>query len=76
MFKSVLIIIFVIIMLFVIRTILQRLKQTDSKVKPLNNLDTVQCLHCETYIPRSDAVMQGNKSFCSTKHLNDWNHSR
>ena len=75
MFKSVLIIIFVTIMLFVIRTVLQRLKQTESKAKPLNNQDTVQCLHCETYIPRSDAIMQGGKSFCSTEHLNDWNQS-
>ncbi|RDH81311.1 MAG: hypothetical protein DIZ80_14520 [endosymbiont of Galathealinum brachiosum] len=73
MFKSVLIIIFVIVMLFVIRTVLQRLKQPATKAKSLNTQDTVKCLQCNTYIPRNDAIVKGDTAFCSTQHLEDWN---
>lgn len=72
MFKSVLIIIFVTIMLFVIRTVLQRLKQPARKVKLHDSQETVQCLHCKTYIPRGDAIIKDDRAFCSTQHLEDW----
>jgi len=77
MFKSVLIVIFVVIMLFVIRSVMQRLKKPESNQnspsKPAQGEDTVQCLHCGTFIPRSDAIIKGNKAFCSAQHFNDWN---
>ncbi len=73
MFKSVLIIIFVIILLFVIRTVLQRLKQPSPRIKPLDHQNMVQCQHCKVYIPRDDAIIENNNFFCSTQHLNDWN---
>ena len=76
MFKSVLIIIFVTIMLFVIRTVLQRLKQPAPKVKLPDSQETLQCLHCKTYIPRSDAIIRDGKAFCSAQHLEDWNQNR
>ncbi len=71
MFKSVLIIIFVIVILLIARTITQRLKKPAPR-EPITHNDTVQCLHCQTYIPREDAIFKGDKTFCSLQHLNDW----
>jgi len=77
MFKSVLIIIFVVIMLFVVRAVLQRLKKPESSQnstpKSFNSEETVQCLHCNTYVPRGDAVLKGDKAFCSAQHFEAWN---
>ncbi|VAW58099.1 hypothetical protein MNBD_GAMMA11-3050 [hydrothermal vent metagenome] len=74
MFRSVLIIIFVIVMLFLARTVMQRLKQPRSG-KKIRNKETVQCLQCKTYIPSEEAIYNGNNCFCSQQHLNDWNRS-
>jgi len=71
MFKSVLIIIFVIIILLIIRGVMQRIKKPAPK-EPITHDDTVQCLQCQTYVPRDDAVFKGEKAFCSLEHLNDW----
>jgi len=77
MFKSVLIVIFVVIMLFVMRSVMQRLKKPESgentPSKPSHGENTVQCLHCGTFIPQSDAIIKGNRAFCSAQHFNDWN---
>lgn len=79
MFRSVLIIIFVIVILLVVRTVMQRFKsQSEQKTSTSNkdgSKDTVQCLHCKTYIPREDAIFKDDKTFCSTQHLEDWNKS-
>lgn len=72
MFKSVLTIIFVIVILIIARTITQRMKKPAPK-EPITHNDTVQCLHCQTYIPREDAIFKDDKAFCSTQHLDDWN---
>ncbi len=76
MFRSVLIIILVIAVLWISRTVLQRLKQTPVSNKPLQNKDTVQCSHCKTYIPVDDAISHNQQYFCSQQHLEDWNQSR
>jgi len=75
MFKSVLIIIFVIVLLWLIRTVTQRSKATAHRPHKPESKDTVQCLQCKTYIPREDAIFQNNQSFCSQQHLQDWNRS-
>jgi len=75
MFKSVLIIIFVIVILMIIRTVLQRQKQPGRKTKPIDTRDTVQCQHCKTYFPRDDAIFKDEMAFCSSQHLDDWNHT-
>ena len=74
MFKSVLIIIAVIILLFVIKVVLQRLKRPDI-VQKTHNKDTVQCSQCKTYITLEDAIMNKGQYFCNQQHLNDWKHS-
>lgn len=72
MFKSVLIIVVVIVLLIITRTIMQRVKPPGRKRPPISN-DTVQCQQCQVYIPQNDALFKGDKAFCSTQHLNDWN---
>jgi len=74
MFKSVLIIVVVVVLLLLIRSVTQRVKQPPRK-ETIKSNDTVQCLHCKTYVPREDAVLKGDNAFCSTQHLNDWNQS-
>jgi len=76
MFKSVLTIIFVVVVLLLIRSVMQRFKSQPDKstsVANKSNQDTVQCLQCKTYIPNEDAIFRGDNAFCSTQHLNDWN---
>ena len=75
MFKSVLIIVVVVVLLVLIRSVLQRFKLSTTKSTPIDSRDTVQCLQCKTYIPREDAIINGNNTFCSTQHLEDWNQS-
>jgi len=76
MFKSLLIIIFVALILWAARSFTMRLKNRPpiSPNKPANK-DMRQCMQCKTYIPSEDAIMQGDKSFCSSQHLEDWNKS-
>ncbi len=71
MFKSVLVIIFVTIIFFIARTVMQRLKK-PVRAEKIDNKDTVQCIQCKTYIPSEDAIFKGNQSFCSQQHLSDW----
>ncbi len=75
MFKSVLIIILVVIILFVGRSVLQRLKRAVPAEKSADSKDTVQCLHCKTYIPCNEAIVKDGNTFCSRQHFNDWNRS-
>ena len=72
MFRSVLVIIFVIAVLWLGRLLMQRLKSADKPAKPVSK-DMVQCLQCQAYIPRDDAILEQGKAFCSQQHLNDWN---
>lgn len=74
MFKSVLVIILVIGVLWVSRVLMQRVKP-QSPAKKVSGKDTVQCIQCNTYIPLEDAIIKDNKSFCCQQHLNDWNQS-
>jgi len=76
MFKSVLTIIFVVVVLLLIRSVMQRFKLQQNKsssVTKNDDKDTVQCLQCKTYIPNEDAIFRDDKAFCSTQHLDDWN---
>ena len=76
MFRSVLVIIFVIAVLWIGRIVLQRLQNKQpTKPEARQNHDTVQCLQCKTYIPKQDAILQDNAYFCSQRHLDDWNQS-
>jgi len=76
MFKSLLIIIFVALILWAARSFTMRLKNTPtiSQNKP-NDKNMLQCAQCKMYIPSEDAIIKGDKSFCSSQHLEDWNKS-
>ena len=32
----------------------------------------VQCVQCETYIPRKEAIISGTDTFCCRQHQRDW----
>lgn len=34
--------------------------------------DMVQCEHCQSYLPKEDAVFEKDKVFCNRQHLQDW----
>lgn len=74
MFKSLLVIFFVILVLWAGRGLMLRM-QNKPAIKPAKNKDMVQCQQCKTYIPGDDAITLGDKNFCSTQHLEDWKHS-
>jgi len=49
-------------------------RPTDDQNKPANK-NMLQCAQCKTYIPSEDAITKGDKNFCSSQHLEDWNKS-
>lgn len=71
MFRSVLVIIFVIIIIWLARVVLQRMQQKPEK-REIDSKQTLQCLYCKTYIPAEDAIKDGDRVFCSQQHLTDW----
>jgi len=78
MFKSLLIIFLVALVLWGARSFTMRLKNraAENLNKPAEpNKNMLQCEHCKTYIPSEDAIIKGDKSFCSSQHLEDWNKS-
>ncbi len=75
MFRSVLVIIFVIIVIWLARVLLQRVQHKPDNNKTVSSKRTVQCTQCNTYIPEEDALIQNGQPFCSKQHLNDWNQS-
>ena len=36
----------------------------------------VQCQQCQTFIPEDKAVREGDRVFCSQKHLEEWKDSK
>ena len=76
MLKSLLVIAFVALGLWAIRMITLKLQNNSSDTKPpAKQKDMVQCTTCQTYIPAEDAIIKGDKYFCSAQHLQDWNKS-
>jgi len=72
MFRSLLIIIFVALVLWAIRSLMVRASNKTPAAKP-ENKNMVQCLQCKTYIPSEDAIIKGEQCFCCTQHQEDWN---
>lgn len=33
--------------------------------------DMVRCAHCGTYVPRNDALREGDKYYCSSNHRDE-----
>ena len=77
MFRSVLVIILVIAVLWIGRILLQRLKnplnqnQKNTIREPISQ-DTVQCAYCKTYITPDQALINNQRTFCCQEHLNQW----
>ena len=71
MFKNLFLIAAIAALIWIISGLIRRAqleKKTTSESR-----DMVQCEQCKTYLPKHDAIVSNNKSFCSQQHLNDWN---
>lgn len=73
MFRSVLVIILVIAILWIARVLLQRI-QPRTEPRRSQTKDMVQCEQCRTYIPGDDAITKDGHYFCSRQHLEEWKH--
>ncbi len=74
MFKNLILIAAIVILFWVVKGFIRRVqleKKPSSKSR-----DMVQCEQCKAYLPKDDAIVSDNKTFCSQQHLNDWNRTR
>jgi hypothetical protein len=46
--------------------------KTTSQRSATPSRDTVQCLQCKTYVPRDEAITEGDRVFCCKQHARDW----
>lgn len=74
MFKNLFLIAAIAVLFWIIKGFIRR-GQLEKKPSAKTR-DMVQCEHCKTYLPKDDAIVANNKTFCSQQHLNDWNQTR
>ncbi|MCW9012714.1 MAG: PP0621 family protein [Gammaproteobacteria bacterium] len=74
MFRNLFLIAAILLVVWIIRGFIRRSQLTGAANKPRKNKDMVQCEQCKTYLPKDDAIVNNDKTFCSQQHLNDWNH--
>lgn len=70
MFRNLFLLIAIMAIFWIVNGFIQR-----AKAKPVNRTvskDMVQCEHCKVYLPKDDAIVMNNKTFCNQQHLNDW----
>jgi len=70
MFRNLFLLIAVIAIFWIVKGLIRR-----SKINPQNRIiskDMVQCEHCKAYLPKDNAIVMGNKTFCNQQHLNNW----
>jgi len=53
--------------------ILFRLARNPSVEKPTTKKvdDMVRCARCGTFVPRDEAIQEGDRNYCSTQHRNE-----
>ncbi|MCW8956794.1 MAG: PP0621 family protein [Gammaproteobacteria bacterium] len=74
MFKNLFLIVAIAALFWIIKGFIRR-AQLEKKPSS-ESTDMVQCEHCQTYLPKDDAIVSNDKTFCSQQHLNDWNQTR
>jgi uncharacterized protein len=72
MFRSLIIIAALVLAYLLIKNRLQARNKNKQKTSSNTSEDTVQCLECETYVPRSEATTSGDRHFCCKQHQRDW----
>ncbi|WP_292921156.1 PP0621 family protein [Nitrosomonas sp.] len=60
---------YILIALLIYWIIKNRHSKKDSDISDLDSIeDTVSCVHCGVYLPKSEAINYQNKYFCCQEH--------
>jgi len=53
--------------------ILFRLARSPASEKPVKKQvdDMVCCAHCGTFVPKNEAIREGDRNYCSTQHRDE-----
>ena len=70
MFRNLFLLIAVIAIFWIVKSLIKRPRIKSQNHTP--SKDMVQCEHCKAYLPKYDAIVMDNKTFCNQQHLNDW----
>ena len=60
-------------LIWIVRGFIRRGQLTHKKSSGLSK-DMVQCQHCQTYLPKDEAIQQDGHFFCGQPHLQAWKH--
>lgn len=60
----------IIIYLLVKRLLAQKLASRNKTASPSENM--LQCAECGTFVPKNEAITEGEQSFCCNQHQQDW----
>ncbi len=71
MFRNLVLIVAIVLLIWIVRGFIRRSQITRPTPKTLNK-DMVQCEHCQTYLPKDEAIEMDNHFFCGQQHLEDW----
>ncbi len=53
----------------VVWILLRLARSSGTKKKPLRQVDDmVRCAHCSVFVPRNEAIQEGDRYYCSTQH--------
>lgn len=72
MLRNLVIIIALALVYLLIKRLLNNKKTNQSQSNAPQSEDTVQCLVCNTFIPKNEALINQEYYFCCEQHLNDW----
>ena len=66
--RAILLAIVVLLVIAAARSVRRKIDQFGQRETRVLQDKTVQCAHCGVYVPLADAVVRGEKSFCSEEH--------
>jgi hypothetical protein len=72
MFRTLVIIAALLLVFVIIKIRLGSRSLQQKKTGSATTDDMVKCRQCETYIPRKEAIISGNDTFCCRQHERDW----
>lgn len=75
MFRILVIVAALVLVFVIIKNRLGSRSLQQKKTRSAKTDDIVKCLQCETYIPRKEAIISGNETFCCKQHERDWENS-
>ncbi len=69
MFRSLIILAAIVLLVMVVRN---RLRQRGVSQAADKQVDSVRCAHCRHYLPKKDALHDGELFFCNPDHQQAW----